>query len=245
MSKSEINNTPADTAHYIVDNLNTRVMLDHIEDVELGVRVLDEDFFKALRFRQEVDPEVHALKLSPLTEHAIRFASDAHLGQTRKGKNQPYITHPLVVAEILSGIDANENVIAAGLLHDTIEDTNITYGDIEAHFGQEIANIVNDMTEQDKSLPWGVRKQKALEHVSQMDHNSFLVKTADILHNMSEQREDYQKEGDALFDRFKAGKSFQLERYRKLVNALEENWPENPLLPPLKATFDEIDSLWS
>lgn len=180
---------------------------------------------------------------------AINFATRVHKGQIRKGKpDVPYITHPLAVGLILSKIGADEDTIVAGILHDTIEDCesygSITKEIIEHEFGREVAEMVNDVTEQDKTLSWAERKQKALEHIPHMNHGSLLVKSADQLHNITDKIEDYKKEGVEMFKKFNASKEKQLERYKKLIPAIEKSWPDNPLLPDLKNAFLEIKKLW-
>src|SRR4051812_838752 len=108
---------------------------------------------------------------------AISFATIAHTGQTRKGKpHVPYITHPLSVGILLAQSGAKEDVIIAGILHDTIEDTDITYDQLEKVFGKVVAEMVNDVTEQDRTLPWAERKRLALEHVALMKKGSLQVK---------------------------------------------------------------------
>lgn len=176
---------------------------------------------------------------------AIQFSTSAHENQKRKGKEVSYIMHPLSVGLLLASSGAKEEVVVAGILHDTIEDTEVTYEEIEKLFGKKIADIVNDVTEQDKSLPWAERKRLALVHVATVLPESILVKTADVLHNMSDQLEDYKKEGDGMFAKFNAGKAQQLERYDKLVQALKDRKIKNPLLPVLEKTFKEIAALWS
>lgn len=183
-------------------------------------------------------------------QNAISFATKVHAEQTRKGKPDfPYITHPLSVSLILMNANASEDVIIAGILHDTIEDCkpyrSVNKELLEKEFGKDVAEMVNNVTEQDKSLPWAERKQKALEHIKDMDHNAILVKSADVLHNMRDQLADYLKEGDAMFERFNASKELQLERYRKLVTALHDAWDANPLLPEIKQAFEEINRLWN
>ncbi|MEN9407657.1 MAG: hypothetical protein RLZZ455_873 [Candidatus Parcubacteria bacterium] len=175
---------------------------------------------------------------------AIQFATAAHEHQKRKGKEVSYIMHPLSVGLLLASSGAPEEIIIAGILHDTIEDTEVTYKDIEKEFGKHIADIVNDVTEQDKSLSWAERKRLALDHVATMHPDSLLVKTVDVLHNMSDQLEDYKKEGDSMFAKFNAGKEQQLERYEKLIEALQKRNVKNPLLPTLEATLAELKSLW-
>lgn len=176
---------------------------------------------------------------------AIRFAIKAHGTDTRKGKEEQYITHPLSVGLLLSSVGAEEDVVIAGILHDTIEDTHVTYADIEKIFGKSIADMVNDVTEQDKGLPWGERKQLALAHIAHMSHGSLLVKTADVLHNMRDQIEDYKIEGDAMFRRFNAPKEAQRERYQKLVKELKKHSKNNPLLPTLERSLKELELLWA
>lgn len=91
---------------------------------------------------------------------ALEFAIEAHKGQLRKGDGKPYIVHPVNVAMILTKLNLPDQVIAAGLLHDTVEDTNTSIKDIEVNFGSMVAKVVDDLTEKDKSLPWKVRKNR-------------------------------------------------------------------------------------
>lgn len=82
---------------------------------------------------------------------ATAFATRVHQGQTRKGKSTPYITHPKAVGQILASVTGDEEIIEAGILHDTIEDC-LPYGSIsketiEGEFGTRVAKMVNDVTE--------------------------------------------------------------------------------------------------
>lgn len=179
---------------------------------------------------------------------ALTFAEKVHKGQTRKGKSTPYITHPRAVGQILSSVTKDEAIICAGILHDTIEDAkpygSITKEIIEDKFGSRVAKIVDDLTEQDKTLPWAVRKQQALEHIKNMDNDSLLVKSADVLHNLEDQIADYHKEGESIWKRFNAPKAAQLERYEKLINEISNRWPNNPLMKRLEANLYTIKILW-
>lgn len=178
-------------------------------------------------------------------QRAVNLAIQAHSGQVRKGKFVvPYVTHPLTVGLILAKIGADEDVIVAGILHDSIEDTDVTKEDIQKEFGDEVAQMVDDVTEQDKSLPWHERKNLALEHIPHMNHGSLLVKSADLLHNLTDITQDYKKEGDGIFERFHASKKEQLERYEKLIMVIDTVWTENPLLPDLHGALFEIENLW-
>lgn len=92
-------------------------------------------------------------------DNAKAFASKAHQGQARKNSNEPYITHPVRVAERLEKEGCSDDLISAGYLHDVVEDTNVSIEDIERQFGKEIADLVASHTE-DKSKSWWDRKKR-------------------------------------------------------------------------------------
>jgi (p)ppGpp synthase/HD superfamily hydrolase len=105
-------------------------------------------------------------------EKAIKFAAKTHnhyQEQKRKGKRIPYISHPLTAGIILSLAGASEEVIVAGILHDTIEDSidekKVTPAMIEERFGAVVRDLVLSVTEEDKALPWAQRKASALSHI--------------------------------------------------------------------------------
>lgn len=117
---------------------------------------------------------------------ATRFAARQHRQQRRKGAEQdPYINHPLELLNMLAndaGID-DPVVLLAALLHDTVEDTDTTFKDLEARFGAEVAQVVQELTD-DKSLPKATRKQLQVEHASHMSDRAKLVKLADKTSNL-------------------------------------------------------------
>ncbi|HSW90029.1 MAG TPA: HD domain-containing protein, partial [Patescibacteria group bacterium] len=174
-------------------------------------------------------------------QKSITFAIRVHETEAkkkRKGKDVPYITHPLAVGLILALATHDPDTIAAGILHDTIEDC-VPYGSVTAailatEFNEDIARIVNDVTEQDKSLPWAERKQAEFEHITVMKHDSQLVKSADVLHNLSELIDDIQIDGVAVLDKFNAGRDQTIHRYQKLIAELGRVWPANPLVGDLE-----------
>ena len=108
-------------------------------------------------------------KANPRFEQALAFAAQAHAAvhQERKGTDFPYVAHPIRVAEILDRFGCSEDVIVAGFLHDTIEDTDVTAEEISAAFGPRVAGLVTAVSEPDKSLPWKTRKQHTIEHLEQ------------------------------------------------------------------------------
>lgn len=188
---------------------------------------------------------------SALIQKALEFAYRVHQvdqRQSRKGKQVPYLFHVLAVANILERTGANETVVAAGILHDTIEDSNpkkpVTREILQKEFGTDVARIVNDLSEQNTELPWMERKLHALEHVAEMDEDSLLVKSADVLHNLSDQIDDYIIKGERIFANFNAPKDAQLIRYRSLIEAIKKRWTDNPLVPALEERLKTAQTLW-
>ena len=117
---------------------------------------------------------------------ALDFAAKKHRHQRRKDKTKtPYINHPIDVANILlneAGI-TDESVLIAALLHDTVEDTDTTFEEIETRFGGVIRDIVDEVTD-DKSLPKATRKQLQIEHAPHLSDRARLVKLADKISNI-------------------------------------------------------------
>jgi len=114
------------------------------------------------------------------------FAAIKHRNQRRKDPAQtPYINHPIGVANILvneGGVDDVETLLAA-LLHDTVEDTETTFEEIEALFGSNVRNIVFEVTD-DKTLAYAARKQCQIDKAPHVSKQAKLVKLADKLYNL-------------------------------------------------------------
>lgn len=141
-------------------------------------------------------------------DEALVFASNAHMGQVRKVNGVPYIIHPMEVASIIASMTSNEDVIIAGLLHDTIEDCDVDPAEIKAKFGAKVAAIVQSESE-DKlaDLPpeatWKQRKEESLlmlEHTKNLDVK--ILWLADKLANIRSYYQGYQNEGDAVWLHF-------------------------------------------
>lgn len=140
-----------------------------------------------------------------LLDKAICYATEKHSGQTRKFGNIPYILHPLEVASIISTITSDENVIVAGILHDTVEDTNATIKEIADIFGEKVANLVDSETE-DKlaELPptdtWKIRKEASLRVLKETnDVNVKIIWLADKISNLRSLCREYFNYGDEIW----------------------------------------------
>jgi guanosine-3',5'-bis(diphosphate) 3'-pyrophosphohydrolase len=117
---------------------------------------------------------------------AVAFAAHKHRDQRRKDEQaSPYINHPIAVASLLNreGAVMDSVVLAAALLHDTIEDTETSYQELCGQFGAEIADVVVEVTD-DKSLPKLQRKQLQVEHAATISSRAKLVKLADKICNL-------------------------------------------------------------
>src|SRR5688572_6464599 len=118
---------------------------------------------------------------------AAAFAAEKHRNQRRKDEEaSPYINHPIQVAHILVQADVEDpEVLAAALLHDSIEDTNTSFEELEIVFGYEIANIVAECTD-DKRLSKLERKQAQIDHAAKISRKARLVKLADKIANVND-----------------------------------------------------------
>lgn len=149
---------------------------------------------------------------SPLVERAMRLAARAHRTQQRKATDLPYVSHPASVALILcrAGFE-DEIILAAALLHDVLEDTDVTIEELKAGFPQSVTEIVAALSERKTDgaghkRPWRDRK---LEHLQEVENASPAVKAvalADKLHNLGSMLIDVGVEGESMWSRFNASK---------------------------------------
>ena len=131
---------------------------------------------------------------------AFQYAYDGHNGQNRKS-GEPYITHPLHVAIYLCELNFDKETIAAALLHDLIEDTDITYEDLKKEFGEEVADIVDGVTKLDK-IKYSSNEEAKADAIRKMviamskDIRVLILKLADRLHNIQtiEYHQDWKQE---------------------------------------------------
>lgn len=184
---------------------------------------------------------------TPLIRNAINFSikvHEIHQKQKRKGKDIPYLTHTFTVGLILARAGAPEEVIAGGILHDTIEDSHpekkVSKGMIADRFGLRVANIVDSVTEEQKNVTWEEAKKNMRDRIEHFTHDSLLVKSADLLSNVSEILDDYRWEGEKVFDRFKAPKDRVIWNYRETIRLVVKAWSANPLADDLKKVSKKL-----
>lgn len=156
-----------------------------------------------------------------LLNHAIHFATDRHAGQLRKGTTLPYIIHPLETMTILASMNADTNLLIAGLLHDTLEDTDTTDEELLVQFGEDVYTLVKGHSE-DKSQSWEERKLRAINELQKGTLRLKMLVMADKTANLRSMYFDHKLVGDKLWERFNAPKEKQAWYYSRIQAALQE-----------------------
>ena len=180
------------------------------------------------------------------TEKAILFALKAHDGTKRKGKDRPYILHPLEVLTIVSAQTEDEDVLAAAVLHDTVEDTAVTLTDIEREFGAPVAKLVqaeseNKRPERPAEETWQLRKQETVERVKKASRGAKLICLGDKLANLREISRDYNALHDKLWERFsQKDKAKHAWYYRSICDILEAEFGTIPPIREYRILLKEV-----
>jgi myo-inositol-1(or 4)-monophosphatase len=160
-----------------------------------------------------------------LFDRAAKFAVDAHADTLRKGKGYPFILHPMEAVCIVASLTDDPELLAAAILHDTVEDTDVTIEQIHEQFGGRVARLVqNESCPLPKGAPWRDRKQAQLDQLANAPRDSKIVAMGDKLSNLRTITADYRQIGDQLWLRFKApnGKEDMAWYYRQLAEALSD-----------------------
>lgn len=166
--------------------------------------------------------------ITPKIQKAIDFATEKHKFNVRKGTDTLYINHPLEAMEIAATITDDEDIICAAVLHDTVEDASVTLDELTALFGERVASLVADESEDKRpELPpeqtWKIRKTEALEHLRNVSRDAKIVALGDKLSNMRSIHRDYEIMGDELWQRFNCkDKAEQYCYYGAFVEIFEE-----------------------
>ena len=175
-----------------------------------------------------------------LKEEAKAFAIDAHMGQIRKSEpDKPMIMHPIGVGMLLEEYGYDDSVVAAGYLHDVVEDTKYTIEDIKRKFGDDVANLVIGASEPDKALSWEERKIHTIKETKELPLRNKLVICADKINNLEDLMLKFQKSGKRDFSPFKRGEEQQKWYYTSVYESLI--YGENEKLPIFKRLKNVLD----
>lgn len=143
-----------------------------------------------------------------MTDDAIRFAASAHSGMVRKGNNQPYIFHPLEVLSLVSLMTLDDEILCAAILHDTVEDTDVSIEDIRYRFGDRVASLVSYESEDkrgnvNKAATWKKRKQETIDKVRALDdEGARMICLADKVSNLRSFHLGILDQGEEFFNSF-------------------------------------------
>ena len=163
-----------------------------------------------------------------LTE-AIIFASTAHDGMKRKLSSTPYVMHPLEAAVIVSSLTSDQEIIAASVLHDVVEDANIQPEEIEEKFGKRVKELVmaeteNKRRQQRPEDSWKIRKTEGIEYLKNTkDMGAKILYLGDKLSNLKSIYRDLKISGDAIWQKFNQKDPMEHKwYYTEISNALSE-----------------------
>lgn len=181
-----------------------------------------------------------------LLDRAIKFAVDAHSGSVRKGTAVPYILHPLEAAAIVGGMTCDEEALAAAVLHDVVEDTDVTLEQLRRNFGARVADLVREESEnkrrgQPKAETWHVRKQETLDALrAQRDLTVKMICLGDKLANLRALYRDKERLGDKLWEMFNQRDPAQHAWYYRGIAAATEELRTYPAWQEFRALIDKV-----
>lgn len=128
-----------------------------------------------------------------LVQRALILATKAHEGQTRRFDGAPYINHPKQVADIVMKATNDNEMIAAALCHDTLEDTSVTYEDLKEKFGLRVADLVQELTSDESEIERIGKTAYLIQKMNNMSDDALVIKLADRISNVSDFKTASQK----------------------------------------------------
>jgi (p)ppGpp synthase/HD superfamily hydrolase len=172
----------------------------------------------------------------PITRQALEFASRHHSGQRRDADQAPFILHPLEVAQLLRGRDYPDPVVAAGVLHDVIEDADVEYDELERRFGERVAALVEVVSEPPGGGSYAERKARLRDAISRADADAAAVFAADKVAKSRELRMSLARDPGRL-------DAEKLEHYWASLSVLEHRLGHHPLVRQLRFELEALELL--
>ena len=170
----------------------------------------------------------------PVTRAALEFAADRHTGQRRDADQAPFILHPLEVAHLLSNSEYPDDVVAAGVLHDVIEDAGVGRQELEERFGPRVAELVSAVSEPSDEGGYRERKARLREAVAEADPDAIAIYAADKVAKLRELRMSLAVRPDDDADPAK------LEHYWASLELLEQRGVADPLVRKLRFELEAL-----
>jgi (p)ppGpp synthase/HD superfamily hydrolase len=182
-------------------------------------------------------PRTDFVERSPLTREALAFAADRHAGQTRDLDGLPFVTHPVEVACLLHEAGYSDEVVAAGVLHDVLEDTDADPGELEARFGRRVAELVGAVTDDPSIRDRAERKAALRRQVADAGECAAVVFAAD---KVSKARELRVRVGRGRSEPADDGK---IAHYEASLAMLSELIPGHDLVDQLRMELEAVHAL--
>ena len=172
----------------------------------------------------------------PLTCRALEFAAQQHRGQRREADQAPFILHPLEVAQLLRGRDYPDAVVAAGVLHDVIEDTGVDPGELERRFGARVAVLVTAVSEPAGDGSYRERKARLRDSITAADADAVAIFAADKVAKARELRMSLARDPEQL-------DADKHEHYWASLALLEHRLGHHPLVRQLRFELEALEIL--
>jgi (p)ppGpp synthase/HD superfamily hydrolase len=186
-------------------------------------------------------PLAAAVARSALVADALDLAREAHAGQVRNGSGgMAYIEHPEAVAGFLAEQGWGDEVLAAALLHDVVEDSKTTVAELQAQFGEPVAGFVASLSDDESIADYRERKAEHRARVSTAGPETLAIYGADKLTNVSTLRRAYAKQGHSVAEEFKVPLELKLEAWEADLRLLEREAPELSFLSELSLELDRL-----
>jgi guanosine-3',5'-bis(diphosphate) 3'-pyrophosphohydrolase len=183
-----------------------------------------------------------AVGRSELVGRALDTARQAHAGQTRDGSGgMPYINHPLAVAERLATHSFPDEVLAAALLHDVVEGSEMDVAELRARFGDPVADLVEALTEDEAIEDYEERKEEHRRRVAGAGPEALAIYAADKLTNVAMLRDAYAVDGEEVGEQLKVPLDLKVNIWEADLDML---FNEAADLPLVKELADEMVGLW-
>lgn len=176
----------------------------------------------------------------PLTRRALEFAAERHEGQRRKADDAEFILHPLEVAQLLRSHGYPDAVVAAGVLHDSLENTDATPLELEQRFGGEVARLVCAVSEPSSEGSWVERKARLRASIAGADDAAAVVYAADKVSKARELRMMLARDWSAAASLETADR---LDHYWASLAVLERALPDDPLVNELRFELEALATL--
>jgi (p)ppGpp synthase/HD superfamily hydrolase len=184
-----------------------------------------------------------AVERSRLVKDAMETAQFAHAGQLRHGSDgHPYIEHPEAVAELLATCKYDDEILAAALLHDVVEKSELAMAQLRERFGDRVADMVEALTEDQTIEDYTERKREQRQRVAQSGTDAMAIFAADKLTNVAMLREAYALIGENVSDELTVGLDLKIFVWEEDLEMLFDEMPSKVLANQLA---DEMVSLWA